>query len=230
MTDSNDRSREMTEQARWFLLSVLQHLRDEVWQSPDSSGLSEAEQYRLAAALLENNQARQSLQVVLRDNRYRNTLVRFGQQRRAEVLMLSDSTLAYAYARDLLNGCDDSEPENEIETESDHNQKATNRSAGRQAESVVETVVSRRAARRQIPEHEMAYSRERADRKNPASDKSGQYLSEHEYAELEQAMARPAQSLEEPKSLSKRQQEWLSRLAGLAVGTVLFLLVSLLFF
>jgi len=94
--------RNIQELIRWFLLSVYRHGRNEKWERPQDSDLSEDEQYRLTAKLADSDEYKLSLLTVLKDSRCRYTLLKFGKSRNPARRILSNTTKAFKQAQQLL--------------------------------------------------------------------------------------------------------------------------------
>ncbi len=166
----------MREIARWFLLSVLQHLHNTEWSEVEESGLSVDDQYALAEAFIETDEYKQSLLTVLKDPRFRFTLLGFAKGRNPERRILSMSTKAYRQARDILleKGLVDTE-------------QATRR--GRRParnKPAISTAVNRRATRRgMLPDGNSL----QIDVPKPvAAEPTEEDMSEEEFAELEKVL------------------------------------------
>lgn len=211
MNGNIDGATDLEELARWFLLSVCQHLVGEDWQSPADCPIAPEELAELTQRYLQDRSARQSLLMVLKDSRYRYTLIRFGPSRDHSRLQLSDSTIAYRHARTLLQAL----LQEPSLTATDH---ALRRPA---------TVNARRAARR--AQAATGGGRSRRDQ-SPDPGPADVGMSDEEYARLEQALATaaPADSDAVPHRYASNEDR-LSLLSGLLAGTLLFLLVFWLF-
>ncbi|MCG8414802.1 MAG: hypothetical protein MI746_11345 [Pseudomonadales bacterium] len=166
----------MREIARWFLLSVLQHLQNTEWTEVEESGLSIDDQYALAESFIERDEYKQSLLTVLKDPRFRFTLLGFAKGRNPERRILSMSTKAYRQARDIL-----------LEKGLVDAQQATRR--GRRParkKAAVSTAVNRRATRRgMMPDGNTL----QIDVVEPvAVQPAEEDMSEEEFAELEKVL------------------------------------------
>lgn len=92
----------LREQARWFVLSVLQHQRQVKWHSSAQSGVSPEQQYELADQCLSHPQFVQSLKIVLKDDGCKYCLIEFGRSRHSARRILSNSTVAFQYAEQVI--------------------------------------------------------------------------------------------------------------------------------
>ena len=205
MTEPADSDDNIEELARWFLLSVCQHLEAGDWLSAADCSLPGPVLDNLVASYLADRSARQSLIMVLKDSRYRYQLVRFGRNRDHQQRQLSDSTIAFRRARALLMPV-----------------------LGQSTESLQQGVLNpapatasaRRAARRAQP----VANGDRTRNSDPREVHDAG-MSDEEYAHLERAMtAAPADSESAPRRY-RSNEDRMSLLYGLLSGALLFILV-----
>ncbi len=204
----------LPELCRWFIVSAYRYRQRENWTHPDESDLDKELQYSLARAFLETRDGKTSLQAVLRDPRFRFTLVGFGKNRNADALILSSSTKAFRRAQQVIG-------------QIPRLQGQGAESAADSTETAEALVVDRRARRRgysgidvdnldaPLPEDPVRISTPVAEPETLMNEDDYQAL-EHE---LENAV--PA----EDRNFSYRSYEDKISLAlGMASGLVLFLL------
>lgn len=166
----------LRELARWFLLSVLQHLQNTDWGEIGNSGLIESAQYELADEFLASDEFKQSLLTVLKDPRFRFTLLGFAKGRNPEKRILSTSTKAYRQAREILLA-------NELVDSSQASRRGRRPAKRPVAEA---TAVHRRAARRSQSAPELSVKINVVPQSSAAE--SSPAMSEEEFVELEQAI------------------------------------------
>jgi len=206
----------LREMARWFLLSVLQHLQNTDWGDISGSGLEEELQYELADHFLASDEFKQSLLTVLKDPRFRFTLLGFAKGRDAEKRVLSTSTKAYRQARDILL-------EHELIDASQ-----ANRRGRRPAKTVSDegTAINRRAARRNQFVSELSVKINVVPQTDSGSKANS--LSEEEFEELEQALDTGKPDIGQPWTY-ETNEERLSLFLGILGGACFCLLLLWLF-
>ncbi len=200
----------LLELARWFLLSVLRHLQQQDWQSPDGCGIEQARQYELAAEFIARDEYKQSLLVVLKDHRFRFALLRFAKGRNPQQRILSSSTKAFRHAKGILvrHGLVDA--------------RMVNRRGRRPVRNTmpeVNTTSSRRAARRGarlIAPEQALHLNESAEAKKSPSE-----MSEEEFVELDKVLAGSDSQAGQPWTY-QTNDERLSLLLGALAGGALF--------
>lgn len=227
-TASNSAAGESPEElARWFVMSVLRHLRGQRWPSPDASNLDRQQQEQLAAEFIADPAARKSLLTVLRDTRLRGRLVDFAQSRDPGRGILTDSTVAFDKARQLLlqKGLTTTakpgprakatgpEPVDE-QVQSANNLLLPASRAGA-------SISQRRAARRRAGIRAVTAPQPR----NSTQHGTGGEMSDEEYAQLEAALSRAPEGRQHPVSRPAFREDRVSLLAGMLAGVLVFLLV-----
>ncbi|MDP6651529.1 MAG: hypothetical protein QGF90_05390 [Gammaproteobacteria bacterium] len=92
----------LLEQSRWFVMSVLRYCSKAHWQDISQSSVSEQRQYELAASFIARDNLKQSLRIVLKEDRCRFTLIGFAKSRSVEKRVLSTTTKTFKQAKQLL--------------------------------------------------------------------------------------------------------------------------------
>lgn len=207
----------MLQLARWFLMSVLQHLQGSAWQSIHVAGIDESQQYALAREFVARDEFKQSLLVVLKDPRFRFTLVSFAKTRNPEKRVLSSTTKAFRHGKEILQRNGLVGPQT--------SKRKTRRSTVKKSPRV-DTAVNRRAARR----ISLAQSSDTMLNDNPHTldaAASGN-MSEEEFVELDKALG--AGDLKAGQAFTyNTNEERFSLLMGALAGAGVFLLALLLF-
>lgn len=210
--EQNLGQKSLREMARWFLLSVLQHLHNADWGDIDNSGLENELHYELADHFLSSDEYKQSLLTVLKDPRFRFTLLGFAKGRNPSRRVLSTSTKAYRQAREILleNGLVDT--------------SQVSRRGRRPARKTKfeETPINRRAARRSQLSPELSVKINVVSPTEKTSNSSA--MSEEEFAELEQALDKSEMS-EGQAWTYETNEERLSLFLGILGGACFCLLV-----
>ena len=207
------------ELARWFMLSAWRFQQRGTWQEAEQSGLSPEQQYHLADELLNDKEAMSSLRTVLRDPRFRFSLVNFDRLRDPGSLTLASTTVAFRHAQQLLNqaSIEVGQKEQPIPVSEDG------------AEALV---VDRRARRRGYtgPELDIAPLANIVDpiRVSRPRQERGSALNDAEYQALDDALQN-APSAENRNFSYRSHEDKISLLLGIGSGLVLFLLVSWVF-
>ncbi len=169
------------EQSRWYVMSVLRHLKHADWSDPLDSNLETDRQYALAQDNIATDALKKSLQTILKDYRCKFTLVDFGKSRNGRKRILSYTTKAFSRASLLLTeaGLVEARKKNQPQTDSMENSSAV---------PTTNSVVSRRAARRGYsgPSSATEIEVEQSAQK-PIDSTTVQEMSEEEYAELDKA-------------------------------------------
>lgn len=227
-TASNSAADDSPEElARWFVISVLRHLRGQRWPTPDASSLDRQQQEQLASEFIADPAARKSLLSVLRDTRLRGRLVDFAQSRDPGRGVMADSTVAFRQASQLLRqqGLVEAEkpgppaeavgPEPVAEQMQPANQSLA--PAGRAADSISQ----RRAARRRAGIEAVSAQQPRSSTQRGTGSK----MSDEEYAQLDAALSRAPESPRLPESRPAFKEDRVSLLAGMLAGVLVFLLV-----
>ncbi len=208
----------LLELARWFLFSVMRHLRQEGWQSLGDSGVEREAQYQLAAKFIAEDEHKQSLLVVLKDFRFRFVLLSFAKGRDPEQRILSSTTKAFRHARDILiqYGLVDA--------------RIVGRRGRRPAQAsapAVNTVSNRRAARRAISP---SPARSQSEEKSTAGEhKLSAEMSEEEFAELDKALDGGKSEDGQPWTYHSNDER-VSLLLGALAGATLFVVALWIFF
>lgn len=231
MTDSQTPTQQpdqaLLEMTRWFLLSVLRHLRQEDWQELSASGFSEQQQVELAERFLNDKSVRQSVRMVLREPSLRNRLVGFGGNRDVASLVLSDSTQAFKQAvefweKGLAPG--QNPPQSSAKTVGAIGE--TSREDRVESARAAAVIPNRRAARRARP---IADNTSTTPPAISSAAASGHVMSEEEYQQLEQALASGPPRDVERSWVYRNNEDRISLLAGLLAGVLFFALVLWLF-
>jgi hypothetical protein len=209
----------MLELARWFLLSILQHLKDASWNSISESQLETAKQYELAAEYIARDEFKQSLLVVLKDHRLRFTLLGFAKARDPQRRILSSTTKAFRRGREILlqHGLVNPQP---AKTRKGQKQ-------GNEDTKPFDSTMSRRAARR-VGGIKAAGQNTLIKGSSRAEADAGD-MSEEEFTQLDKALGEGKG--ESGQSFTYHSnEERLSLLLGALAGGGLFLLSLWIFF
>ena len=215
----------VTEQARWYVMSVLRNLYHEEWASPESSGLAVERQYALATACLTSDAFAKSLRTVLKDQSAKYTLVDFRSAKQSAKGILSKATQAFRIAQSVLQ-----------DEELLHRAGKTVAVESRLREqaqpffdSNVSTAANRRAARRGYLNEGFlhAFLDSALDERKQQSKESN--MSEKEYAQLEQVMTNKVPQLIQRNWNYRTTDDRKSLLLGIIAGIGFFSLVLLFF-
>lgn len=206
----------MREMARWFLLSVLQHLQNTEWEEVEESGISVEDQYSLAEAFIERDEYKQSILTVLKDPRFRFTLLGFAKGRNPDRRILSMSTKAYRQARDIL-----------LEKGLVDAQQASRR--GRRpakTKPAVSTAINRRATRRGMMPDGNSLQIDVVP--SSTTESSEEDMSEEEFAELQKVLDDGKVEQGQPWTYQTNEERYSLMLGILAGACVCFLMIWLL--
>ncbi len=206
----------LLEQARYFLMSILCHANRSEWSSLDDCELSIEQQLELARQYIDGDEFKQSLRTVLKDDRFKFTLLHFAKARNASTRTLSLTTKAYKHGVEVLK-------KNSLV---DPNQKKTR--AKRKA--VVKpkdkgSLVDRRAARRGYFDEELVNALEGPAKSQVHEEQ--QVISDQEFAELDAKLG----ELDSPPEnwTYNTAEDRFSLLTGLVLGCAVFAIVIWLF-
>lgn len=213
----------MLELARWFLLSILRHLKKAKWNSLAESGVDSAKQYELAAEFIARDEFKQSLLVVLKDHRLRFALLGFAKARDPQRRILSSTTKAFRRGREILTAHGLVAPHS---PSSRKNQKESGENK-LPANSPMDLPMSRRAARR--VRRTDAEGAKVTVASSPGRDANAGNMSEEEFAQLDKALGEGESAPGQPFTYHSNEER-LSLLLGALAGAGLFLLSLWIFF
>jgi|GEM_PF-6505285 len=248
---------EQEEIAAWFLLSVLRHLRNEEWQDESDSGLDKSQLLDLVDDFLDDRSVKHSLQLVLRNQDLQKRLIVFGAQRDVAKLQLTESSLAYARAAELLTAfvcaeaskknsephAEDSQPNLAMRdvsnAEADQEFRAVAlREPGQSDSEMLQTSVQRRAARRGRSDPILVGEFEPSGQeKNTENLTERATMSDAEFERLQRVLNSSQEMPASDQHIEHRSKKLLilspdrrSWLIGALAGLAVFLLANLLFF
>ena len=225
------------ESARWYVMSVMRHVENAQWTQLEISGLTQDEQYDLAARCLADSEFTQSIKTVLKGANCRFALVDFKRTRNPGKRILTNTTLAFRIAEAAVNDMLPVAVNNSEKAVVDQVQIAATSS---EAEVVDQahvdlseeptTASRRRASRRGYAGETATKTATSNDTGEGAQSVAGPGMSPQEYAELEAALT-------QQQSSARLRRTWLrfgsdesrSWLLGLLAGFILFGAVLLLF-
>lgn len=214
------------ELARWFLMSVLRHLQDAQWQDPDASGLEREQQERLVQRFMAEAATRKSLLAVLRDERLRWRLLRFARSRNPARGIVSESTVAFSRAKQLLAeaGLLDTPGRSTAASAEQADSPASPLSVQEPlaADHHQASIVQRRAERRQF---RLAKRTSDPPPKDAGHDDARLQMSDEEYAQLEQILSREPPRATPSSPGRHLNEERVSLLSGMLAGVLVFVLV-----
>ena len=209
----------MLELARWFLLSVLQHIQNQDWGDISHCPLDEQQQYQLAHEFIGRDEFKQSLLTVLKHPRFRFTLVSFAKSRNQQRRVLSTTTKAFRQAREILL-------RHELVDQQLVSRKG--RRPAKQKPTSAATAASRRAARRGIELSSAAAVEPQVSVKSEVRQAQQDAMSEEEFAELDAVLANA--DAEPGKAWTyQNNDERLSLMFGVLAGGGVFALALWLF-
>lgn len=209
----------MLELARWFLLSIFQHLKGASWNSISESQVESDKQYELAAEYIAKDEFKQSLLIVLKDHRLRFTLLGFAKARDPQRRILSSTTKAFRRGREILlqHGL--------VDPQSVKTRKAQKQE--KEAAKPTDSAVSRRAARRVAGINAAGQKTPLKD--SPVSEPIAGDMSEEEFAQLDKALGEGKAEPGQPFTYHSNEER-LSLLLGALAGGGLFILTLWIFF
>lgn len=209
--------------ARWFVMSVLRHLRKAKWTDPNESGLNDTKQMNLAKDCLAIEGFSVSLRTVTKDARSKFRMVGFASTKKLERGVLARSTKAYKIASYVILEAGLVEQQAEKKTTA----KKKKKSQRPELEEIEKTVVGRRAKRRGYFEDEFMNVADTAE--VIADKKQAVSMSEEEFANLDVALSKKNSEMIQQNWSDQRDEERWSRLLGLLAGLGFFAFVALLF-
>lgn len=206
----------LLEQARYFLLSILCHVNRGDWSSLEDCELPEEQQLELARKYIEGDDFKQSLRTVLKDDRFKFTLLRFAKARNVSTRTLSITTKAYKHGLDILKN-------NSLVDPSQKKPRAKRKAPVKPKDKG--SLVDRRAARRGYFDEELTDVLKGFD-KSPAHQEQ-QTISDEEFATLDAKLDK----LNSPPEnwTYNTSEDRVSLLAGLILGCAMFAIVIWLF-
>lgn len=210
------------ERARWFVISVLRHLKREKWSEIERCGLEEIRQRGLAKDCVAIDGFMSSLRTVTKDDRSKFRLVSFGSSKNVERGRLATGTKAYKIAVYVLNEAE------LVELSADKPQKVKSTKSKVKPKQVEKTVVGRRAKRRGYYDDEfmnVANSTEALPNKNQTVS-----MTEKEFEDLDAVLSQDNAEIVQQNWEDQANEDRSSRLLGLLAGVGLFVFVALLFF
>tara|TARA_B110000858_G_scaffold193768_1_gene246921 strand:- start:21660 stop:22487 length:828 start_codon:yes stop_codon:yes gene_type:complete len=209
--------------ARWFVISVLGHLRKAKWADLSDSGLNEARQINLAKDCLAVKGFSSSLRIVTKDARSKFRIVGFSSSKKIEKVVLATGTKAYKIASYVIL-------EAEL-VEQQAKKKARSRKKSKEPRSELEkaekTVVGRRAKRRGYSEDEFMSVVDAAE--VTSGKQQAVSMSKEEFADLDVALSNSDTEIIQQNWSDQQDEERWSRILGLLAGVGFFVCVALLF-
>lgn len=198
----------LLEQARYFVLSVLNHANRLQWRSLSDTSLSNDRQLELARLFIASDDLKQSLRTVLKDNRFKFTLLKFAKTRNVEKRVLSTTTKAFKEARKLLvERALIDPPKKKVAVQAKTKKKES------------DSLVDRRAARRGYFNDEFLEFLSPQDA--PIGNHPDDALTDEEFDELDAKLS-GVDSLTANAWTYHNSEDRLSLLVGLAAGSVVF--------
>lgn len=230
--------------ARWFIMSVLRHERQALWNNPDKSDIAREYQYDLAAQCLAAPEFVQSIKTVLKGDSCKYMLVEFRRTRNPRKHILANTTIAYQRAIGILRQAQLLG----LNPDPDSANSAHEQSSGLSAD--ITTTNMRRASRRGFsvdvarqdesgafgdlsdkPGHGIAHATQDMAVVTATQTTLNTGMTAQEYAELERALSRQKASLPIHKSWHRfGDNERRSWLLGLLAGFAAFAAILFIFF
>ena len=206
----------LLEQARYFLLSILCHANRSEWSSLDDCTLPMEQQLELARQYIDGDEFKQSLRTVLKDDRFKFTLLHFAKARNVSTRTLSLTTKAYKHGVEVLKQKGLVDPQ-QTKTRAKRKSAVKPKDKG--------SLVDRRAARRGYFDEELVDALA-----GPVKSKvheEQQVISDQEFAELDAKLG----ELDSPPEnwTYNTAEDRLSLLTGLVLGCTVFAIVIWLF-
>jgi len=215
------------ERARWFVISVLRHLRKAKWATPIGSDLDDVAQKNLAKDCLAVEGFSSSLRTVTKDARSKFRIVGFASSKKIERGVLATGTKAYKIAANLLR---------EMELVEEQAKRASNKTPPKKKaqdrppelkEEVEKTVVGRRAKRRGYLDDEIMSVENSAEA--TSEEKQAVSMSKEEFADLDAALSKNDTEIIQQNWGDQQNEDRWSRILGLLAGVGFFVFVALLF-
>lgn len=210
--------------ARWFVISVLRHLRKAKWVAPNDCDIDLAAQKNLAKACLAVDGFSASLRTVTKDSRSKFRIVGFASSKKIERGVLATGTKAYKIAAATIGEAGLVEQQAGQASNKAESKEKSRRPASKEVEK---TVVGRRAKRRGYHEDE---SESMVDILETISAKDqAESMSEEEFADLEAALSKSDTEIIQQNWGDQQNEDRWSRILGLLAGVGFFVFVALLF-
>ena len=206
----------LLEQARYFLMSILCHANRNEWSSLGDCTLSEEQQLGLARKYIDGDEFKQSLRTVLKDDRFKFTLLSFAKARNVSTRTLSLTTKAYKHGVEILKNDGLIDP-------TQKKPRAKRKPAAKPKDKG--SLVDRRAARRGYFDEEFVEAV--ADLAKVKVNEEQQNISDEEFAALDAKLG----ELDSPPEnwTYNTAEDRVSLLAGLVLGCTVFAVVIWLF-
>jgi hypothetical protein len=206
----------LLEQARCFLMSVLCHANRNEWSSLEDCALSEQQQLELARQYIDGDEYKQSLRTVLKDDRFKFTLLGFAKARNLSTRTLSLTTKAYKHGAEILKSEDLIDPKQK---------KSRAKSKPLAKPKDKGSLVDRRAARRGYFDEELVVALVSPEASQAHEEQ--QNISDEEFAALDAKLG----EIDSPPAnwTYNTAEDRYSLLAGLVLGCAVFVIVIWLF-
>ncbi len=206
----------LLEQARYFLMSILCHANRNEWASLEDCRLPEDQQVELARKYIDGDEFKQSLRTVLKDDRFKFTLLGFAKARNLSTRTLSLTTKAYKHGVTLLKSEGLIDPKQK-------KSRAKSKPAAKPRDKG--SLVDRRAARRGYFDEELVAALVGTEASQVHEEH--QNISDEEFAALDAKLG----ELDSPPEnwTYNTAEDRFSLLAGLILGCAVFAVVIWLF-
>lgn len=210
------------ERARWFVISVLRHLRKAKWTESSGSDLDAERQKKLAADSLAVEGFSASLRTVTKDARSKFRLVSFASSKKIERGVLATGTKAYKIAAYVIveAGLD----EQRAKPASKESKPESRRP---ELKEIEKTAVGRRAKRRGYFDDgfmNVTDTTEVTSGKHQAAS-----MSKEEFADLDAVLSKGDTEIIQQNWADQQSEDRWSRILGLLAGVGFFVFVALLF-